>query len=409
MVAGLLSYAFFVIATRSLGAAAAAPVSVLWSYWAIAAALLTFAVQHWTIRTVTHDGHEGTVARSLPRIAAAAVVLAVITGALAYLARYPLFGTGDVAFPLLVGAVTIGAVFLGLLRGALASRKRYLATGISFVTEMVCRVLAAATVALAGGGAVAFGVALAVGPLANLVWWRALRFTSHDAGAGVVRNPLALAAGIAGGSLIAQVVLTSAPVLLAAMGDAPAEVTALFVALAVWRAPYMVFLGMATTLTSMLTNFVKRRQFGRLAQVHWGTAAFVLCGVLLAGLIGATIFGPMLRLAFGSDIRLPVWAMVATGAGTVVAVGNLVLLLTLLAYGRSGRTTVAWVGALVVTAGWLVAAPLGVLDTVVTAFVLAQVVAFAGQLWFGWRARRDLAMEAGSPDHHPSATPLPGG
>jgi O-antigen/teichoic acid export membrane protein len=48
-ISGLLAYAFFALATRSLGAERAAPVSVLWSFWAVAAAVLTFAVQHLSL------------------------------------------------------------------------------------------------------------------------------------------------------------------------------------------------------------------------------------------------------------------------------------------------------------------------------------------------------------------------
>src|SRR4029453_6819025 len=80
VVAGLLAYVFFALATRSLGAEGAAPVSILWSYWSAAAAVLTFTVQHWIIRTLAHDGHEGAVARSLPKFAIMAAGLTALAG-----------------------------------------------------------------------------------------------------------------------------------------------------------------------------------------------------------------------------------------------------------------------------------------------------------------------------------------
>ena len=49
---GLLAYVFFATVTRSLGSAAAAPVSVLWAYWSLAGAALSFPLQHWIARTV---------------------------------------------------------------------------------------------------------------------------------------------------------------------------------------------------------------------------------------------------------------------------------------------------------------------------------------------------------------------
>ena len=56
VLAGVLAYAFFAASTRALGAADAAPVAVLWSYWGFAAAGLTFPVQHWITRTAATAG-----------------------------------------------------------------------------------------------------------------------------------------------------------------------------------------------------------------------------------------------------------------------------------------------------------------------------------------------------------------
>ncbi|MEJ7689963.1 MAG: hypothetical protein WKF76_05750 [Nocardioidaceae bacterium] len=62
---GLLAYVFFATATRALGPVAAAPVTVLWTYWSLAAAAFTFPVQHWIARTATaYD--ESMVRRALP-------------------------------------------------------------------------------------------------------------------------------------------------------------------------------------------------------------------------------------------------------------------------------------------------------------------------------------------------------
>ena len=52
LTSGVLAYVFFAISTRALGAEAAAPVSVLWTYWSFAAAALTFPLQHWITRSV---------------------------------------------------------------------------------------------------------------------------------------------------------------------------------------------------------------------------------------------------------------------------------------------------------------------------------------------------------------------
>jgi O-antigen/teichoic acid export membrane protein len=373
---GLLAYVFFALATQSLGADRAAPVAVLWSYWALAAAVLTLAVQHWVIRTLAHDGHGATVAASLPRIVVGGGVLSVVAGLVAFAFRQTLFDLDGLAFPAMVAAVTAGSLFTGLVRGALAGRERYRPTAASLAGENLVRVLAAIPVAVFGGGAEAFGVALLIGPLVGLVWLRSLRFET-PAQVSAIRNPLALLSGIAGGMLLAQIVLTGAPVVLAVAGGASAEVTSLFVALAVWRAPYLVAVGIAPQLTTALTRSVVQGRSRRLARLRSLIVAATAAGAALAALIGATLLQPVLRAIFGSDVELSDRQLVELGAGTAVALGNLALLLMLLALGRSRAATGAWLAALAVSGGWILASGMAPLERVVLAFLIAQLTAFA--------------------------------
>jgi O-antigen/teichoic acid export membrane protein len=411
VVAGLLAYVFFALATRSLGAEGAAPVSILWSYWSAAAAVLTFTVQHWIIRTLAHDGHEGAVARSLPKFAIMAAGLTALAGVVAYAFRETLFGDLGIAFPALVAAITAGSLFMGLLRGALAGRHRYFATAASLMGENGLRVALAVGVALAGGGSKAFGVALASGPLVGLFWARSLRFARRPATAPASRNPLALVSGIAGGSLIAQIVITSPPVALAAAGGAPDEVTSLFVALAVWRAPYIVALGVSPKLTGGLTRLVVNGQIRQLARLRALIVVGVIGGAGAAALFGFTLLQPLLHLAFGEDVHMDDWALAAVGVGTAIALGNLVLLLLILALGRSGAATVAWVAAVAVTGAWLGISGLSPTSRIVVAFVIAEAAAFVMLLGFSMRMpgkpRGTRPGESGSRAHARDATPPP--
>ncbi|MBA2530378.1 MAG: hypothetical protein H0V19_10560, partial [Euzebyales bacterium] len=137
---GALAYAYFAVATRALGPVAAAPISVLWTYWSAAAAVLTFPLQHWTIRTLAADGHEGRVARALPRVWAMVAVLAVVSSGVAFAARETLFDRPDAAFPLMVAAVTAGSCLFGVVRGGLAGRGRFVATAWAIFAENGLRV-----------------------------------------------------------------------------------------------------------------------------------------------------------------------------------------------------------------------------------------------------------------------------
>jgi O-antigen/teichoic acid export membrane protein len=377
VVGGLLAYAFFAMATRSLGASAAAPVSVLWTYWTMAAAILTFPLQHWTIRLLTR-GAEGTLARSRARIWIGAAVLSVFSALLAYLARDLLFHDPTVAYPAMVAGITAGATLSGLVRGALAGRGRFAATGLSMATENLLRVALGVVVALAGGGAVAFGLVLVLGSFSAFFWPSSLRFDAQGTvAAESISSPLALASGLAAGSLIAQIVLTGGPVALAALGGTPRQVTSLFAALAVWRAPYLAVLGVTPRLTPALTRMTLTGDERRLRSARRWILLAVVGAAGAAFLGGATFVLPLLRAVFGSDVVLDRIPSALIGVGTAAAVGNLVLLLVMLALGTSRPVNRAWLIAAAVVGAILVAVPLEPLDRVVTAFVAAQLTAFA--------------------------------
>ena len=140
---GLLAYVFFALTTRALGSEAAAPVSVLWAYWSFASAALTFPLQHWVTRTVQATGGEDAVRRSLARVAGVVLLVSAAGTGAAWALREPLFGRTDLAFPLLVGAVSLGAALVGYVRGVLGGRRRFAWIGASLVAENAVRCLAA--------------------------------------------------------------------------------------------------------------------------------------------------------------------------------------------------------------------------------------------------------------------------
>ncbi len=154
------------------------------------------------------------------------------------------------------------------------------------------------------------GLALVAGGLVA-VWPSAWRFTRGVARSGA----FAFLGGAATGQTVAQVVLTGGPVLLALLGGSPMEVTALFAALALFRAPYQVALGMLPQLTERVTTYVVSDAVERLRALARGLAVVTVVAVPLAGLFGAVLGPWLLRLVFGStvDVGAEVAAVVAAG------------------------------------------------------------------------------------------------
>ena len=403
VVSGLLAYVFFALVTRSLGAEAAAPVSVLWTYWSFAAAFLTFPLQHWIVRSVTARGAEDQLRAVLGRLALLVLALTVVAAAATWLVRERLFYRGDVLFPLMVGLVTAGSALMGMVRGVLTARERHVAVAWALVLENLLRcVVAAVLILLDERSAVAYGLGLVAGQLVGFLWPGALRpspapSARPEPGAW---EWLGFLAGAAGGQLSAQAVLTGGPVVLALMGGTPAQVTALFAALALFRAPYTLGIGVLGQVTGRLTSLVVQHDLAGLRRwrqvIVGGTAA----GVVLAALVGG-LAGPWLvALVFGESVVVSAPAALLTALGSALALGNLVLAAVVMALDRAALLVRCWIGAATVGGLVLLAADRADVSPLVAtcaAFVAAETAAFVALLTVEVRGTRLLPASTRAP------------
>lgn len=352
--AGVLAYVLFALTTRVLGAEQAAPVSVLWTFWGLAGAAVTFPIQHWMTREVAAASGFAGLRAQVPVLAGFICAAALVAGAGALLLREQLFGADGASFAGLVVLVTLGSALMGLLRGGLAARGRFRALAATLIAENGLRCVAVgALMALDVRDPVAYGAAIAAGHLAALCWPAAL--TLPRTGRGDLPTATGVLLGAAGGQLIAQLVLTGAPVVLAVLGGAPADVTALFVAMALFRAPYLVALGVVPQLTGRLTTLVLA---GRTSALLRFRALLALASVVAAAAavpVGLWVGPPLVRVIFGDDVVLDPTVSALVAAGSVLAVANLVASVLAIAHARSRATTVAWLAGLALATPVLVA------------------------------------------------------
>ncbi|MGI9157921.1 MAG: hypothetical protein ACR2FG_15025 [Marmoricola sp.] len=345
----MLAYVFFAIVTRALGAGPAAPVAVLWAWWGFAGAALTFPVQHWIARTTATSAGEAAVHRGAAQVATAVVGVSLLAGALAWAARDPLFGPDGASFPLLVVGVGLGSGLLGVLRGLLAQRRRFAALALGLVTENGLRCVVATALAVSGSDTpLSYGLALLTGYAVVVLWPGALM--PRRTGSGAANAPLRFLSGASSGQLLAQATLTGGPVLVAAIGGAPAEVTALFAGLALFRAPYTIALGLVSALTGRLTRLLETGRLSTLLQIRRAVVSATLVAGALGAAVGAWLGPPGMELVFGDGVRLAPGDAALVALGSVFALANLVLTLGLLARDRAGA----------VLGSWLAATPIGV-------------------------------------------------
>jgi O-antigen/teichoic acid export membrane protein len=372
---GLLAYVFFSLTTWTLGPTLAAPVSVLWAYWSFAGAALTFPLQHWIARSVVAHGGERAVRTALPRVSLAVTGSAGALGVASWTIRGELFHRDDAWFPVLVFLVTMGSGFIGVVRGALTARRRFTSLAWTLAGEGALRCVAALLL-IAGGvhSPVAFGFALAAGPVIGLLWPRTLRFSTSGEPA-TARSHVAFLGGTASGQLLGQTVLTGGPVLLTLSGGTAAQVTALFAALALFRAPYTLAVGLVPQLTGRLTMLVVQGRRMALRRIRLLLLTGTVLAVAAAAATASTIGPALLRIVFGPGVELGGQAILLVAVGSAFALANLAATIMLMARGRAGAVFRAWVAACLAGAVCFVLADLSPLDRTCWAFAVAEAAA----------------------------------
>jgi O-antigen/teichoic acid export membrane protein len=307
------------------------------------------------------------------------LVLAGLCFLVTLLAREPLFGVDGVGFPLLVGGLVVGSAFLGLVRGILAARRRWTAAGLALVAENAARTVVAAVLLAAGtGSALLFGTVLVGAQATGLLWPSALRFrggrTAPEAASGG-KPWWSFVGGAASGQLISQLVLTGGPVVLAVSGAAQGDVTGMFAALALFRAPYTVAVGAVPQLTSRFTRQVVSGDRHGLTRTRVALGATTLLLAAAAVPVGAWVGPPLVALVFGADVQVAATVCGLLAAGSVLALGGLVATALVMAGGATRALAAAW-SCGVTTAVVVLALTDRGSEAVAVAFALAEAVAF---------------------------------
>ena len=171
-----------------------------------------------------------------------------------------------------------------------------------------------------------------------LVWVGSLRFSATGHSLANERGLTGLGrtfGGLAGAAVISQVVLTSSPVALALTGGAAASVTSLFAALAVFRAPYLLLLGLTARITGTLTRAAMAGNERRLRLARWSFVGGAVGLAAVFWVFGVTIGEEALQVLFGPTVSLDRVDFGGLAIGSGLAMGGILLVLLLLARGRT--------------------------------------------------------------------------
>jgi hypothetical protein len=290
--------------------------------------------------------------------------------------RESFFHSGEKVFPALVGVVALGSAFIGLVRGVLVARHRLVATGLCLVGENGLRCMGAAVlVGLGTNSPVACGCTLASGQLVGLFWPSTLRLAGPaDRAANGSWHLFVGPAAI--GQTLSQTVLTGAPVVLALSGAPPGEVTGLFAALALFRAPYSLAIGGLAHLTGVVTSLVASGNHHAIAHVRRALLLGVPAVAALAWALGVWLGPTLVSLVFGSGVHVNAEAAGLIALGSAVALGGLAASVLVMAMLQTSAMVWAWAAGMLVAAVTLLAGDPASAVGVAWAFTGAELTAF---------------------------------
>jgi O-antigen/teichoic acid export membrane protein len=343
LIGALGAYVFQLYGGRMLGPEAFAPVSVLWTVFFILATVLLVPVEQYVTREVVSGR------KTLPQDLVAAGIMTVIGGVLGAgfvaLNLRSLFNS-DPQYIAHIVLLMIGYALVFVGKGVLAGARQFAKVGWAMVIETTARLAAAVVFLTLATSATSLGWAMVAGGFAVLVlrWWK---YDNGDrqAPASPSRGFLS---GYAGGTASSQLLLGGAPIAVAALGASPALISIVFVTFTLYRAPLTLIFALQGRVLPYLVGLARDKddfRLGRVARqvVMFGTGLAVL-GALVGWLVGAEV----VALLFGEEFTPGQTMAMLVAGGVMAAASAQVTSQVLVAEGRTGRLTWAWLGGLVV-------------------------------------------------------------
>jgi O-antigen/teichoic acid export membrane protein len=353
--AGLLIYAFHVLAARRLGPEAYGQIAVLWAALFLTVIVLFRPLEQTTSRETANrlarDEEARTVVKAVGRLAAGlllALGLAIALG-WAFITDRLFLGNNAMTAMLLAGIVFYGGAYV--TRGLLAGTRWFPGYALGLIADSVVRLLVAAPLViiasqdLAAAAIAAAGLGGLVVPLA--VGRKRLR-KAIDAGTDDssfrLRSALrfAMPLGVVAGA--DQVLVNGGPLLVMLGGGAGASKAAgvVFAATMLVRVPVYLFQGLAASLLPNLTRLQAVDGAIRFRRAVQHTVLLLFAGGVVI-VAGAAVAGPEgMRILYGDDFAAGRLELVLLAAGVAFYLGAATFSQALLALGAAGRAAIAW-------------------------------------------------------------------
>ena len=404
---GLVTFAYFSLASHALSAVDYKGISVLWSVMFLIISIIYRPVEQLLSRTISsrrargfEGGHPLRTAIAIQAAFAALFLVVALAGR--ERSQDDVFdGRAELYWVLVVGVVAYAASYFA--RGWLAGHSRFGLYGGLVLLESCSRCLFALAVViglLEGQGAVALGIAAA--PLVSLmvVPW-ALRGRdpappADAAGGGELGANTRFAAAVLV-IMAAEQALLNGPVVAADITSTDAALAGfVFNVLLITRAPLQLFQAIQTSLLPHLSGLAATdsgADFSRALRVTMlAIGAFASLVVIGLAAIGPWAMGVL----FGGDFDYDRAGLVLVGIGMGFHLTAGTLNQAALARDRAGLASAAWLGSAALFLGWLFVTPLDQLLAVEIGYCATTAV-LALSLWLIERSAPQAALGRTSP------------
>lgn len=323
VIAGIASYAFFIIAKGALGDEAFKPVASLWFATFLLAPGFFLPLEQEVGRALAHrravgvGGHPVVIrVLGLGAILAGVVIVAIVVAS-PVITRVFFEGDGWMTVALIAAFVAYAPAHLA--RGVCSGQGRFRSYAIVMGADGVTRVTLCAVLAAVGvATAAAYGFVLAIAAVSGVVYiaWRGDLRTADgpEATWGEVTPNLGW---LLGGTLLSAALVNAGPLTIDMLADADraAEVTRFANAVLLARVPLFLFQAVQAALLPRLARLAAQ---GDLAEFRTGfrRLMIVVIAVGSTGTLGALVAGPAIYdVVFGSGIERRTLAMLALGSG----------------------------------------------------------------------------------------------
>ncbi len=236
-VSAISVYGYQVIAGRTLGTEAFAPIGVLWTVSFLVFTVLFLPVEQYITRRFTLGSHGDHALRRDTILVAATIIGGVGIGATFAFFTVDTFFLGSSVYVLVMVGILTTRALLAVARGFLAGARRFRAYGMAVALEGLVVVVSAALVSVVAPTTLAFAVILGLGPLAALLVRPFKRSAMIEAPSGGLNQGAGFLGALIMGTAASQMILAAGPIVVGFVGGTAAAISVFFITFTLFRGP----------------------------------------------------------------------------------------------------------------------------------------------------------------------------